>query len=181
LRAGALSDRYRPASVPLREEARRERTRHPDDLAPERDLAAPVGVSPHPGQLPAAVLGSIGQQLTNRAAGELPREPNLVDLILGGAVIPSHVLIVARRDRSEACRGTSRPLASRGSTKHTTPPRIGSANRASGSGTYRLGVGRLGCGYLAERLGDLRGQLDLLDGERPTQLRRGSGTHDRRG
>ena len=58
------------------------RERYPDDPAADPHVAAPVAVAPEPGQLPAAVLGMLAQELADRAPGDLVSQAHPLHLVL---------------------------------------------------------------------------------------------------
>ena len=59
-----------PDSERCRRRGELDRERHPDDPAADPDVAGSVAVAPQPGQLPAAVLGVLGEELADRRCGK---------------------------------------------------------------------------------------------------------------
>jgi hypothetical protein len=82
-RTRAADRRWRPSkgTTPLDPAEASAAGRHPDNLAPDPHIPAAVPVAAEPLELPAAVLGLVGEQLPDRIAGKVAAQSHPLHLV----------------------------------------------------------------------------------------------------
>src|SRR6478735_6651550 len=100
--------------------------KNPDDPAPEPDAAGAVGEQPEAGELPAAVLGVVGEQAPRGTPAGAAREDELTRLVLGHHPpwCPTRVAEDAVRSRWGSRVRRGRPTPSRTALGSASPAAV---------------------------------------------------------